>query len=364
MKPDSRKSSGAAMHDDQLTATVVEVVLGWRATPDRFIKPGRSWTPRSRFNPLIRLEVPSCCSTAPAVPVFCLSTPIESSRRTSTLVTGRVRQAANPKRGQSRSRSVRRSESGLVRPRERNPGESERRSMSSPAPGRDRFPPRWGNPLTEDDYAMLATSWITRKSPTPLCFVVSTRSTAVEIVSEAEGKRDCAGLVFPYHFPGEAQAHSYRIRRDNPEWTEDRMESSSPRESIWLAPGSRQSASISRSASHRSNLRILTSQSSLREGEKKAACAIRDSPHSRDGKAEIHPHRHRRRLELARHGREDRGPEGERARCQRTDQRSEPHRMGGPERLHRLRLERSHQRQREMGAERDLPENLRRATPR
>jgi len=41
---------------DQLTAELVERVLGWRAASDRFVKPGRSWTPRSRFKPLVRLE--------------------------------------------------------------------------------------------------------------------------------------------------------------------------------------------------------------------------------------------------------------------------------------------------------------------
>jgi len=44
------------MTSDQLTAELVELVLGWRAAPDRFIKPGRSWIPRSRFKPLVRLE--------------------------------------------------------------------------------------------------------------------------------------------------------------------------------------------------------------------------------------------------------------------------------------------------------------------
>ncbi len=34
----------------------VTAVLGWRTAPDRFIKAGRSWTPRSRFNPFVRLD--------------------------------------------------------------------------------------------------------------------------------------------------------------------------------------------------------------------------------------------------------------------------------------------------------------------
>lgn len=56
MTPEGQKSRATAIHDDELTANVVEAVLGWRAAPDRFIKPGRSWTPRSRFKPLMRLE--------------------------------------------------------------------------------------------------------------------------------------------------------------------------------------------------------------------------------------------------------------------------------------------------------------------
>src|SRR5580704_9690340 len=44
------------MTNDHLTAVLAERVLGWRAAPDRFIKPGRSWTPRTRFKPFERLE--------------------------------------------------------------------------------------------------------------------------------------------------------------------------------------------------------------------------------------------------------------------------------------------------------------------
>ncbi len=31
-------------------------LLGWKAAPDRFIRSGRSWIPRWRFNPLRNLE--------------------------------------------------------------------------------------------------------------------------------------------------------------------------------------------------------------------------------------------------------------------------------------------------------------------
>jgi hypothetical protein len=41
--------------NDQLTAILAERVMRWRATPDRFIKSGRIWIPRWRFQPLVEL---------------------------------------------------------------------------------------------------------------------------------------------------------------------------------------------------------------------------------------------------------------------------------------------------------------------
>jgi hypothetical protein len=44
------------MTSDAVIAALAEQLLGWKATPDRFIKSGRSWIPRWRFNPLASLE--------------------------------------------------------------------------------------------------------------------------------------------------------------------------------------------------------------------------------------------------------------------------------------------------------------------
>jgi len=41
------------MTDDTLTALLAERVMGWKLAPDRFIKSGRSWIPRWRFQPLV-----------------------------------------------------------------------------------------------------------------------------------------------------------------------------------------------------------------------------------------------------------------------------------------------------------------------
>lgn len=43
------------MTDERLTAILAEC-LGWKVCPDRFIKAGRAWIPRSRFKPLARLN--------------------------------------------------------------------------------------------------------------------------------------------------------------------------------------------------------------------------------------------------------------------------------------------------------------------
>jgi hypothetical protein len=43
------------MTDDQLTVTLAECVMGWRATANRFLKGDRRWAPRWRFQPTRRI---------------------------------------------------------------------------------------------------------------------------------------------------------------------------------------------------------------------------------------------------------------------------------------------------------------------
>jgi hypothetical protein len=43
------------MNDLGLTDALACRVMGWKAAPDRFIKSGRSWIPRWRFQPLVEL---------------------------------------------------------------------------------------------------------------------------------------------------------------------------------------------------------------------------------------------------------------------------------------------------------------------
>jgi hypothetical protein len=42
--------------EDRLKDELALRLLGWKAAPDRFIKSGRGWIPKWRFNPFTRLE--------------------------------------------------------------------------------------------------------------------------------------------------------------------------------------------------------------------------------------------------------------------------------------------------------------------
>jgi hypothetical protein len=43
------------MIDNRLTEELASRIMGWRVTPDRFVKSGRSWVPRWHFKPLVDL---------------------------------------------------------------------------------------------------------------------------------------------------------------------------------------------------------------------------------------------------------------------------------------------------------------------
>jgi hypothetical protein len=77
--------------------------------------------------------------------------------------------------------------------------------------------PSWGGPLTDGDYADLANSWITPEiaEQAMLRRVDSAQGRAA--IAE-KGNRDCAGILFPFYWPGETQIRCYRLRRDNPDW--------------------------------------------------------------------------------------------------------------------------------------------------
>jgi hypothetical protein len=81
--------------------------------------------------------------------------------------------------------------------------------------------PSWGEPLAESDYSALGESWITKEIADEARLRRVDSAEGRQIVGQ-KGSRDCAGILIPYFLPGEPYPHSYRIRRDNPEWTEDK----------------------------------------------------------------------------------------------------------------------------------------------
>ena len=108
--------------------------------------------------------------------------------------------------------------------------------MTAAAPIRDVLPPSWGRALTAEDYASLAASWITKEIAD---LAMLRRVDAIEgreIVGQ-NGKRDCAGILFSYYWPGEAYPFNYRLRRDNPDWTTDKDGKPKPKAKYMGPPG-------------------------------------------------------------------------------------------------------------------------------
>jgi hypothetical protein len=105
------------------------------------------------------------------------------------------------------------------------------------APDLILVPPSLGSPLTEADYEALATSWITRDLADQAMIRRVDSREGREAIGQ-KGSRDCAGLLFPIYRPGCAHAHSYRLRRDNPEWTQGKDGTPKPDRKYLGAPGS------------------------------------------------------------------------------------------------------------------------------
>ena len=106
--------------------------------------------------------------------------------------------------------------------------------MSAPAPGRDRVPPKWGGPLTENDYATLDASWITPELAAQAMLRRVDAYEGREVLGQ-KGNRDCTGILIPYYWPGERSPHTYRLRRDKPEMRRGRDGKTRP-SGKYLAP--------------------------------------------------------------------------------------------------------------------------------
>jgi hypothetical protein len=109
--------------------------------------------------------------------------------------------------------------------------------MTAEAPDNRRVLPSWGGPLTEDDYAALVASWITSEVADAAMLRRVNSEEGREVVGQ-KGTRDCAGILIPYYWPGEQTPFSYRLRRDNPDYTFDKDGKAKPDRKYLSAPGS------------------------------------------------------------------------------------------------------------------------------
>jgi hypothetical protein len=99
-----------------------------------------------------------------------------------------------------------------------------------------RVPPSIGGPLTERDYEWLAVSWITRE----LADLAMLRRVDTMDGRDAighHGKRDCAGLIFPYYLAEASHPHCNRLRPDIPDWKQGKDGTLKPEGKYLSEPG-------------------------------------------------------------------------------------------------------------------------------
>jgi len=108
--------------------------------------------------------------------------------------------------------------------------------VTAPVPNADRLPPNWGGPLTEQDYAALLTSWIT-KEIADLAMLRRVDSQEGREVVAQKGKADCAGILIPYYWPGDSRPCCYRLRRAHPDMVQGIDGALKPTRKYLAAPG-------------------------------------------------------------------------------------------------------------------------------
>jgi hypothetical protein len=83
--------------------------------------------------------------------------------------------------------------------------------------GAARQPALPGKALTKRDLAWLEKSWIDADLARRARLRRVDRSEAAEFVGRDSARCDCAGILFPYYWPGDGHVRDHRIRRDAPD---------------------------------------------------------------------------------------------------------------------------------------------------
>ncbi|MGD1092678.1 MAG: DUF3854 domain-containing protein [Bryobacteraceae bacterium] len=149
--------------------------------------------------------------------------------------------------------------------------------MDEICPGHGLIAPQWGGPLTEDDCATLAASWINPELAQQAMVRRVNAHEGRQVIGQ-RGKRDCAGLLIPYYWPGEAQPHTYRLRLDNPEMRQGRDGKVKPAGKYLAPPGGGNRLYIATGVTL-AQLQDVTIPIAVVEGEKKALALWRLANH-------------------------------------------------------------------------------------
>ena len=151
--------------------------------------------------------------------------------------------------------------------------------MTGTAPQLDRIPPKYGRPLTPEDLASLAKSWITPEMAEAAMMRSVDDKEAAEIIGQ-RGRRSCAGILIPYYWPGEPGPRNYRIRRYQPDIVEADDGSLKQERKYLSAPGSGNLLYIPQGVTPE-QLADVNIPLVIVEGEKKALSLWRLANHNR-----------------------------------------------------------------------------------
>jgi len=145
----------------------------------------------------------------------------------------------------------------------------------------ERLPPSWGGPLTEKDYGSLGSSWISREIADQAFLRRVDQYEGGEVIGQ-KGSRDYSGILIPNYWPGEPHPRTYRLRRDNPEWTAGKDGKPRPDKKYLGPPKSGNQLYIPPGVTP-AQLQDLTIPICITEGEKKALALWRLARYAAEG---------------------------------------------------------------------------------
>lgn len=152
--------------------------------------------------------------------------------------------------------------------------------MSGRSHAKGRLLPDRGSQLTDSDYGALANSWITPEIADQAALRRVDAQEGREVVGH-KGQSDCAGISFPYYWPGDIGPVNYRVRRDHPDVVSGIDGAAKQARKYLGAPGSGNHFYIPPGISL-ADLANISIPIAIVEGEKKALALRRLADHETD----------------------------------------------------------------------------------